>query len=64
MTSLGHNLTSRKWVRDHQSSKDPTLEMVDRGVIADLPDILETKNFKHDISRTYGTEDFILEKKS
>ena len=31
--------TSRNWVRIHQPSKDPTLEMLDGVVIDDLPDI-------------------------
>ena len=33
-------------------SKDPTLEMEDKGVFDDIPDILQTWNLKHDITRT------------
>ena len=47
--------TTRKCIRNHLSSKDPTLEMVDRGVFDDLPDILETRNLKCGISKSWST---------
>ena len=37
---------------NHLSSKDPTLQMVDKGVFNVIPDILEIGFLKHSISRS------------